>query len=116
MKVLHLLAAGILIGVVAAFAPARAPSRLFLVGDSTVMTYKNSDAPMTGWGQRIGWFFAEGTVTVINRAIGGRSSRSFIEEGRWNTVRDELVAGDFLFIQFGHNDRSTVAERHADTA
>lgn len=110
------LAACALAGILTAFAPARAPLRLFLIGDSTVADYPERQAPMTGWGQVIGLFFGGGSVTVINRAIGGRSTRSFIEEGRWNTVRNELGPGDFLLVQFGHNDRSTVPERHADTA
>jgi lysophospholipase L1-like esterase len=100
----------------AAFAPARAPLRLFIIGDSTVSDYPDRQAPMTGWGQVIGLFFGSGSVTVNNRAIGGRSSRSFIEEGRWSSVRGELGPGDFLLIQFGHNDRDTKPERHADTA
>lgn len=116
MKAVSLLAAGVLAGAATAFAPAGAALRLFIIGDSTVSTYQASQAPMTGWGQMIGWFFGGGTVTVNNRAIGGRSTRSFIEEGRWNSVRGELAAGDFLLIQFGHNDRGTVPERHADTA
>lgn len=110
------LAAGILAGAAIAFAPVRPALRLFIIGDSTVSTYRADQAPMAGWGQMIGWSFASGTVTVANRAIGGRSTRSFIEEGRWNTVRGELGTGDFLLIQFGHNDRGTVPERHADTS
>lgn len=116
MRSTAILVAGVLAGAATAFAPAGQALRLFIIGDSTVMTYKASEAPMAGWGQMIGWFFGSGTVTVENRAIGGRSSRSFIEEGRWNTVRGELGRGDFLLIQFGHNDRGTVPERHADTA
>lgn len=73
---------------------------LFLVGDSTL----KSDAPMRGWGQEIGAFFDSGKINVVNRAIGGRSSRTFQTEGKWERVLSELKPGDFLLIQFGHND------------
>ncbi|MEO6097570.1 MAG: GDSL-type esterase/lipase family protein [Fibrobacteria bacterium] len=116
MKTTVILVAGILAGAATAFAPAAASVRLFIIGDSTVSNYKASEAPMTGWGQLIGSFFADGSVTVNNRAIGGRSTRSFIEDGHWTSVKAELGQGDYLLIQFGHNDRGTVAERHADTA
>ena len=61
-------------------------------------------------------FLNKNSVTIINKSIGGRSSRSFIEDGHWASTLAILQKGDFLFIQFGHNDRSTVPERHADTA
>jgi lysophospholipase L1-like esterase len=102
--------------VILAWVAAEEARRIVIVGDSTVMTYKESDYPQCGWGQELGHFFLDGAVTIDNRAIGGRSSRSFIEEGRWATVSGTLKKGDFVLIQFGHNDRSTVAERHADTA
>lgn len=89
--------------------------RIVIIGDSTVMTYTASDS-LRGWGQELALFFNVGAVTVVNKAIGGRSSRSFIEDGHWASTLGILQKGDFLFIQFGHNDRSTVAERHADTA
>jgi lysophospholipase L1-like esterase len=78
--------------------------RIYIIGDSTVMNYKTSDYPQTGWGQLLPLFF-NSTISITNNAIGGRSSRSFTEEGRWTTVKDALVAGDYVFIQFGHNDR-----------
>jgi lysophospholipase L1-like esterase len=102
--------------VLLAWVAAEEARRIVIVGDSTVMTYKESDFPQCGWGQELGHFFRDGAVAIDNRAIGGRSSRSFIEEGRWATVSGTLRKGDFVLIQFGHNDRSTVAERHADTA
>ncbi|MEA3186523.1 MAG: rhamnogalacturonan acetylesterase [Chthoniobacter sp.] len=73
---------------------------LFTVGDSTL----NSGAPMRGWGQEIGAFFDAGKINVVNRAIGGRSSRTFQNEGRWGKVLSELKQGDFVLVQFGHND------------
>ncbi|MEP6847871.1 MAG: rhamnogalacturonan acetylesterase [Acidobacteriota bacterium] len=73
---------------------------LFIVGDSTL----NSNAPLRGWGQELAQFFDLSKINVINRAIGGRSSRSFQYEGRWDKVLADLKAGDFVILQFGHND------------
>ncbi len=88
----------------AADADAEKPIRIVLVGDSTVASYDNrpADEPdLTGWGQVFGEFFT-GNVTVDNHAKSGRSTRSFIKEGLWKKA---LVAkGDYIFIQFGHND------------
>lgn len=73
---------------------------LFIVGDSTL----RSDAPLRGWGQELAQFFDAKKINVVNRAIGGRSSRTFQYEGRWDKVLAELKKGDFVLIQFGHND------------
>lgn len=73
---------------------------LWLVGDSTL----NSKTPMRGWAQDLGQFFDPAKINVVNRAIGGRSSRTFYTEGRWQKILDELKAGDWVVIQFGHND------------
>jgi rhamnogalacturonan acetylesterase len=73
---------------------------LFIVGDSTL----NSNAPLRGWGQELAQFFELSKINVVNRAIGGRSSRTFQFEGRWDKAIAELKAGDFVLIQFGHND------------
>lgn len=73
---------------------------IFIVGDSTL----RSDSPMRGWGQELAQFFDQTRINVVNRAIGGRSSRSFQHEGRWEKVMAELKPGDFVLIQFGHND------------
>ncbi len=73
---------------------------LFVVGDSTA----RSNAPMRGWGDELAPFFDTTKVNVLNRAIGGRSSRTYIVEGRWDKVLAEMKAGDFLIVQFGHND------------
>lgn len=73
---------------------------LFIVGDSTL----NSNAPLRGWGQELAQFFDLTKINVVNRAIGGRSSRTFQNEGRWDRVLAEMKKGDFVLIQFGHND------------
>ena len=73
---------------------------LWIAGDSTV----KSPGDMRGWGQEIGAFFDPEKINVVNHAIGGRSSRTFYTEGRWQAILDELQEGDFVIIQFGHND------------
>ncbi len=90
--------------------------KIYIIGDSTVQTYNDSFYPQAGWGQVLGMFFDKSRVTVINKAIGGRSSRSFWEEGRWTEVVNLLDTGDYVFIQFGHNDRDwSKPERYTDT-
>ena len=78
---------------------------IHVVGDSTVQTYKDNAYPQTGWGQVLGYFFDGARVKVNNAALGGRSSRTFIEEGRLDGVIKSAQKGDYLFVQFGHNDR-----------
>lgn len=78
---------------------------IHVAGDSTVQTYKDNVYPQTGWGQVIGYFFDGARVKVNNAALGGRSSRTFIEEGRLDGILKAAQKGDYLFVQFGHNDR-----------
>lgn len=77
--------------------------RVFLVGDSTVQSYDENSKPLAGWGQFIQNYFTD-EVQFKNHAIGGRSSKSFVVEGRLDRVLSELRKNDFLFIQMGHND------------
>ncbi|WP_375289894.1 rhamnogalacturonan acetylesterase [Qipengyuania sp.] len=83
-------------------APAPPTPTVFIASDSTASDYAASRYPQSGWGTFIGCVL-EG-VRVDNRAIGGRSTRTFIEEGRWNALRTSLKPGDTVLIQFGHND------------
>ncbi|MCR5155417.1 MAG: rhamnogalacturonan acetylesterase [Butyrivibrio sp.] len=76
---------------------------IFWAGDSTVATNKASTYPQTGIGQAFDRFTAM-DVAVCNRAVNGRSTKSFIDESRLAPIYDEITKGDFLFIQFGHND------------
>jgi lysophospholipase L1-like esterase len=76
---------------------------VYLIGDSTMSIKPVSAYPETGWGMPFAHFFDE-TVLVDNRAQNGRSTRTFIEENRWQPVADSLREGDYVFIQFGHND------------
>jgi lysophospholipase L1-like esterase len=77
--------------------------KIFLAADSTVQNYEASSAPQAGWGQFISNYFTD-NVQFVNRAIGGRSSKSFVVEGRLDLIIDEIREGDYLFIQMGHND------------
>jgi lysophospholipase L1-like esterase len=62
--------------------------------------------PETGWGEMLGQHFKDGKVVIDNRAQNGRSTKTFISEGRWQGIVDAVKKGDFVFIQFGHNDSS----------
>lgn len=86
--------------------------RVFTIGDSTVQDYNSGWAPRKGWGQMLPFFFNSGDVQVINRAVGGTSSRSFYNSF-WADVKKEMTSGDYLFIQFGINDRASDAARRA---
>ncbi|QRW19967.1 carbohydrate esterase family 12 protein [Rhizoctonia solani] len=63
---------------------------------------RSSSSSMQGWGEKIPQYLKD--ITVVNRAIGGRSARSYWREGRWTSVQNSLKAGDFVLIEFGHND------------
>ena len=78
---------------------------LYIIGDSTV---RNGDGTgknqQWGWGSFMAEYFDTTKITVRNHAIGGRSSRTFITEGRWDTIMAHLKKGDYVIMQFGHND------------
>lgn len=76
---------------------------VYLVGDSTMANKPLEDNPERGWGQLIPAFFSK-KVVFENFAVNGRSTKSFIDEGRWDKVLAKLKDGDYVFIQFGHND------------
>ena len=69
--------------------------------------------PERGWGQMLSRYFSE-EIVIDNHAVNGRSSKSFIDEGRWDKVLAKLKAGDYVFIQFGHNDEKPDEKRHTD--
>lgn len=79
--------------------------QVWLIGDSTVCFYGPERAPITGWGMPFSLFF-DSTVQINNRARGGRSTRTFISENRWQPIADSLQPGDYVFMQFGHNDEA----------
>jgi lysophospholipase L1-like esterase len=97
------------VGLMFTTAPSRGQEKrlptLFVIGDSTV---KNSAAGLQGWGDAIGSFLDQTRIKIDNRARGGRSSRTFITEGLWDQVLAELKPGDFVLMQFGHNDGAAV--------
>ncbi|OMD39030.1 GDSL-type esterase/lipase family protein [Paenibacillus odorifer] len=76
---------------------------LFIAGDSTAAIKGAGEKPMTGWGEYLQSYFGT-SVRVENRAINGRSTKSFISDGRLDAILIDFKAGDYLFIQFGHND------------
>ncbi len=81
------------------------PVTVFIAGDSTVSSYPDTPSPtdQAGWGQMIHERFND-LVTIDNRAVGGRTSRRFIQEGRLGAILDAMKAGDYLLVQFGTND------------
>ncbi|ARK11952.1 rhamnogalacturonan acetylesterase [Fibrivirga algicola] len=88
---------------------------VYLIGDSTMSIKQVKAYPETGWGMPFVHFFDE-SVTVDNRAMNGRSTKSFIEENRWQPVVDKLQEGDYVFIQFGHNDEVKTKKTYATEA
>jgi lysophospholipase L1-like esterase len=101
------LALWLLLGLVWAIsAAAQQPITIYLAGDSTMAQKLPEKRPETGWGEALGQLFRENSVRVDNRAKNGRSTRTFISEGLWQGIIDSLQKGDWVFIQFGHNDES----------
>jgi lysophospholipase L1-like esterase len=86
--------------------PAEQAITLHLAGDSTMSEKRPEKRPETGWGEYLAAQFRSGTVLVANHARNGRSTRTFIEEGRWQALLDGVKPGDYVLIQFGHNDQS----------
>ena len=87
---------------------------VFLIGDSTMANKDISGGKLErGWGMMLQNCFTE-DIRIDNHAVNGRSSKSFIDEGRWDKVLDKLKPGDYVFIQFGHNDEKPQPERHTD--
>ncbi|MGC4104324.1 rhamnogalacturonan acetylesterase [Ferruginibacter sp.] len=76
---------------------------LYIIGDSTV---RNTNRPQCGWGEKIGDFFDTTQLRISNQAMAGRSTRTFIKEKRWDKVMSTLIAGDYVIMQFGHNEGS----------
>lgn len=90
------------------------PVTVFLAGDSTCADKLPEKRPETGWGEMFGKHFKDGKVRIENRAMNGRSTKTFISEGRWQKILDDIQKGDWVFVQFGHNDSSKEkGERYA---
>lgn len=101
----------VLFGCLLIFSCSRTPV-IYLVGDSTMSYKKDSTSPERGWGMLLPEYFDE-SVVIANHAMNGRSSRSFIYEGRLDSVYNLVNKGDYIVFQFGHNDKKTYsAERY----
>ncbi|MBE6270745.1 MAG: rhamnogalacturonan acetylesterase [Prevotella ruminicola] len=81
---------------------------VFITGDSTVKNEDKDQDGMWGWGAVANTVFDETRISIVNAAMAGRSCRSYLNEGRWDKVYNSLQPGDFVLIQFGHNDISTI--------
>lgn len=79
------------------------PQTLFIAGDSTAAAKDASQKPMAGWGEYLHQYLKP-SFRIDNRAINGRSTKSFLDEGRWAAIERELRDSDIVLIQFGHND------------
>ena len=87
---------------------------IFIIGDSTAAQKDLSKGKLErGWGMALQAYFDD-NIRVDNHAVNGRSSLSFINEGRWDKVLEQLKPGDYVIIQFGHNDEKPQADRHTD--
>ncbi len=84
--------------------PMQSKPTLFLVGDSTMADQPAEKHPEQGWGQALPEFLSS-DIELENHAKNGRSTKSFVDEGRWQAVKDSLKPGDFVVIGFGHNDQ-----------
>lgn len=94
--------------------PASTQISLYLAGDSTCAAKLPEKRPETGWGEMLQQYFDPARVKIENRAQNGRSTKTFISEGRWQAIVDKLKKGDYVFVQFGHNDESKEkGERYA---
>ena len=85
---------------------------IHICGDSTAQSYTEERAPQTGWGQVIGEYLPG--VEINNRAMAGRSTKSFLAEERLEAIKPLLQKGDLLLIQFAHNDWNEKPERHTE--
>ncbi|MDO5434771.1 MAG: rhamnogalacturonan acetylesterase [Clostridia bacterium] len=86
--------------------------RIFICGDSTAASYNAAETPIVGWGQLLPAYLPE--TVIVNRSIAGRSTKSFLAEGRLRALEEELAPGDALLIQFAHNDEGNKPERHTE--
>jgi len=87
--------------------------RIFICGDSTAAAYDPSETLIAGWGQFLADYLPEG-IRVMNHAMAGRSTRTFLEEGRLLRMEPLMQKGDLVLIQFAHNDEGSKPERHTE--
>lgn len=101
MKMIKIVTVIALIGL--SFTLADDKPTLYIIGDSTV---RNTGRPQCGWGEMIGLYLDTSKIKISNQAMAGRSTRTFIKEGRWDKVLATIQQGDYLIMQFGHNEGS----------
>jgi len=88
---------------------------IFVIGDSTAANKDTTGGKVErGWAMMLQDCFDSDYIVVDNHAVNGRSSKSFLEEGRWERVLERIKPGDYVIIQFGHNDEKPKADRHTD--
>ena len=92
---------------------ARKPA-FHLAGDSLCCDYPESAAPQTGWGQCLAAALGDESIVVFNHAVGGESTKSFLDSGKWEKLIAGVQKGDIVLIQFGHNDEKESEKRHTD--
>ena len=114
MKKLKLLSVMAILLVLLTAATTPKTTTIFIIGDSTAANKDISgDKKERGWGMALQCFFDD-NILIDNHAVNGRSSLSFMNEGRWDKVLEKLRPGDYVIIQFGHNDEKPRADRHTD--
>lgn len=87
---------------------------IFMIGDSTMANKDIRNGNLErGWGMALPCYFDDG-IRIDNHAVNGRSSKSFIDEGRWDKVVEKIKPSDYVFIQFGHNDEKPKPDRHTE--
>lgn len=106
--------APVIVLVLAFSMPAKEKIKIFLAGDSTMSIKDTKAYPETGWGMPFVHFW-DSTVKVVNRAKNGRSTKTFISEGLWKSIYEDLDEGDYVIIQFGHNDESVEKKERYST-
>ncbi|MBQ8463556.1 MAG: rhamnogalacturonan acetylesterase [Prevotella sp.] len=105
----------LLLAVLLTSATNRKTTTIFIIGDSTAANKDISGGKKErGWGMALQCYFDPEYIVVDNHAVNGRSSLSFFNEGRWQKVLDKMQPGDYVIIQFGHNDEKPKADRHTD--
>jgi lysophospholipase L1-like esterase len=111
MKQILRMTVGLMLLTLCACSSTQKLTRIFIAGDSTAQGYDTTRTLQRGWGQYLGTYFDK-RVEVVNLAKAGRSSGSYINEGRWDSLIVKVRKGDWVLIQFGHNDTSTKPERY----
>ena len=86
--------------------------KIWLCGDSTAASYRPEQAPLMGWGQALAEMLPEREIR--NEAMAGRSTKTFLAEGRLDRLDGQVAPGDLMLIQFGHNDEGDKPERHTE--